>query len=355
MASVRLEQVGKHYGKTQVIHDVSLDVADQEFCVFVGPSGSGKSTLLRMIAGLEDISEGKVIIGDQLVNDMPPARREIAMVFQSYALYPHMSVYDNLAFALKLAGKPRAEIDQRVRRAAEILQITPLLNRRPKDMSGGQRQRVAIGRAIVRNPQVFLFDEPLSNLDAKLRVNMRKELSQLHRDLNATMIYVTHDQVEAMTLADRILVLRAGEVAQVGTPMTLYHRPENLFVAGFIGAPSMNFMPASLSPEGRVKSGSIELQLPLSGTPGSGQVTLGIRPEHAVLGDTSLPHLMGTVTLAENLGETAYVYLQVAEQELVVKDNEGRGFRRGDSVPIGIPAEQTHLFNADEQAIRAWS
>src|SRR5438105_7568814 len=248
MSGVTLRKIDKSFGAaTRVVRGVDLAIEAGEFAVFVGPSGSGKSTLLRMIAGLEDISAGEIYIGERLANDVPAAQRGIAMVFQSYALYPHMSVYDNMAFALRMAGKPRAEVDARVRSSAEILQITHLLDRKPKAMSGGQRQRVAIGRAIVRQPQVFLFDEPLSNLDAALRQNMRVELSKLHRELGATMIYVTHDQVEAMTLADRIVVFDQGVVQQVGTPVALYENPANLFVAGFLGAPKMNLLPSTLA------------------------------------------------------------------------------------------------------------
>src|ERR687886_1624464 len=249
MARVRLEGVRKVYGDGHphvAVHDATFEIADGEFVVLVGPSGSGKSTLLRMIAGLETITDGRLWIGERVVNDTPPKERDIAMVFQNYALYPHMSVYDNLAFGLKLRKLPKREIDERVRRAADILGIEGLLERKPRQLSGGQRQRVAVGRAIVRDPSVFLMDEPLSNLDARLRVQMRVEIAKLHQAMNATMIYVTHDQVEAMTLADRIVVLNAGEVMQFGSPLELYHRPANRFVAGFIGSPRMNFLPATV-------------------------------------------------------------------------------------------------------------
>ena len=242
MAALTLRRVVKRFGQVEIIHGVDLDIVDGEFVVFVGPSGCGKSTLLRMIAGLEELTEGELRIGDQVVNDVEPAARGVAMVFQTYALYPHMSVEENMGFGLRMAGSPKAEIKERVTRAAEILHLTPLLKRRPKQLSGGQRQRVAIGRAIVREPKVFLFDEPLSNLDAELRVQMRIEISKLHSDLETTMIYVTHDQVEAMTLADKIVVLKLGRIEQVGRPMDLYERPANLFVAGFIGSPKMNFL-----------------------------------------------------------------------------------------------------------------
>src|SRR6476659_1343220 len=242
MAALTLRRVVKRFGQVEIIHGVNLDIVDGEFVVFVGPSGCGKSTLLRMIAGLEELTDGELRIGDQVVNDVEPAARGVAMVFQTYALYPHMTVQENMSFGLRMAGLPKSEIKSRVDRAADILHLTPLLSRRPKQLSGGQRQRVAIGRAIVREPKVFLFDEPLSNLDAALRVQMRIEIAKLHSDMGVTMIYVTHDQVEAMTLADKIVVLNAGTVEQMGPPLELYHRPKNLFVAGFIGSPQMNFI-----------------------------------------------------------------------------------------------------------------
>ncbi|MFQ5971793.1 MAG: ABC transporter ATP-binding protein, partial [Alphaproteobacteria bacterium] len=318
MVDVSLRNVVKRFGSLETIHGVDLDVNDQEFVVFVGPSGCGKSTLLRLIAGLEDITQGELFIDNDRVNDLPPAKRGIAMVFQSYALYPHMSVYENMAFGLKLAKTEKAEIDRRVRQAAEILQITNLLDRKPKEMSGGQRQRVAIGRAIVREPTVFLFDEPLSNLDAKLRVQMRVELAKLHRDLSATMIYVTHDQVEAMTLADRIVVLRDGYVEQVGTPLELYRKPQNLFVAGFIGSPSMNFLQTSV---GAISDGEVTVNLPggrkitipcdAATIHEGADVTFGARPEHMSErgeGDSSIP---GEVFVVEQLGGESYLYVRV--------------------------------------------
>ena len=247
MADVKMSSIFKSFGNTEVIHGVDLEVGDHEFVVFVGPSGCGKSTLLRLVAGLEDVTQGEIEIDNERVDHLPPAKRGIAMVFQSYALYPHMNVYQNMSFGLRLAKTDKNITDQKVREAAEILQITELLERKPKELSGGQRQRVAIGRAIVRDPKVFLFDEPLSNLDAKLRVQMRIELTKLHRELNATMIYVTHDQVEAMTMADKIVVLREGYVEQVGAPLDLYHKPANIFVAGFIGSPAMNFLDVTIS------------------------------------------------------------------------------------------------------------
>jgi multiple sugar transport system ATP-binding protein len=288
MPDVLLKGISKSFGGTKVIHDVDLEIRDGEFAVFVGPSGCGKSTLLRLVAGLEDITGGDLFIGGERVNDLPPAKRGIAMVFQSYALYPHMSAYQNMAFGLELAKAKKAEIDRRVREVARILQIEPLLERKPKELSGGQRQRVAIGRAMVREPKVFLFDEPLSNLDAALRVQTRIEIAKLHSDTNATMIYVTHDQVEAMTLADRIVVLNAGRVEQVGAPLELYHHPANLFVARFIGSPQMNLMPAQVAqagPEGallRLKNGSTVLVPTRSDSVKPGAVlTLGIRPDRS--------------------------------------------------------------------------
>ena len=291
MAQVSLTGIRKHYddGKA-VIHGVDLTIADGEFVVFVGPSGCGKSTLLRMIAGLEDISAGQLHIGERLANDIAPAQRQLAMVFQSYALYPHMTVFENLAFALRLAGQKGAQLEQAVGRAAAILQITDLLQRKPKELSGGQRQRVAIGRAIVRKPEVFLFDEPLSNLDASLRVQMRVELARLHRELKTTMIYVTHDQVEAMTLGQRIVVFNGGRIEQVGTPHQLYNQPANLFVAGFLGAPRMNFLPGEIARAGgsgalvALADGTLlTVAVDASGARAGDKVTVGVRPEHMAL------------------------------------------------------------------------
>ena len=296
MASVTIRDVRKSYGSAGIIHGVDLDIGDGEFVVFVGPSGCGKTTLLRMIAGLEDITDGTVEIGGSVVNDVAPSRRGVAMVFQTYALYPHMTVYKNMAFGLKQAKTPKDEIDRRVRAAAEVLQITDYLDRSPKNLSGGQRQRVAIGRAIVRAPKVFLFDEPLSNLDADLRVQTRIEIARLHERLGTTMIYVTHDQVEAMTLADRIVVLRDGKIEQVGTPMDLYERPQNVFVARFIGSPNMNLFRRS-----DVDTGS---QAPFSH-----ETTLGVRPEHLRVCDRESALVSGKLELIEQFGEYALVHL----------------------------------------------
>lgn len=300
MANVTIRSVRKSYGPVQVVHGIDLDVEDGEFVVFVGPSGCGKSTLLRMIAGLEDISDGTVSIGGRVVNDVAPSKREVAMVFQTYALYPHMTVYKNMSFGLKQAKTPQHEIDRRVRAAAEILQITEYLERSPRNLSGGQRQRVAIGRAIVRDPQVFLFDEPLSNLDAALRVQTRLEIARLHKRLGATMIYVTHDQVEAMTLADKIVVLRDGRIEQIGAPIDLYERPANTFVAQFIGSPKMNFFSGM-----DLNVANVSQALPRN----SADTQIGIRPEHLreSLPDAAL--LNGRIELVEQLGEYALVHL----------------------------------------------
>ncbi|GAB2871664.1 maltose/maltodextrin ABC transporter ATP-binding protein MalK [Pseudoduganella ginsengisoli] len=323
MAAVSLHGVVKRYdGKHTVIHGVDLDISDGEFIVFVGPSGCGKSTLLRMIAGLESITAGELRIGGKLANEIAPSERGIAMVFQSYALYPHMTVFDNMAFALKLAGHKPAGIKAAVERVADTLQLTPYLQRKPKDLSGGQRQRVAIGRAIVRKPDVFLFDEPLSNLDASLRVQMRVELSRLHEELGTTMIYVTHDQVEAMTLGDRIAVFSGGRIEQVGTPLELYHRPANLFVAGFLGSPKMNFLQVEALASApdfiavRLPSGDVAEVAAAGGDVTRGtRLTLGVRPEHAVLlppgtGEAGL--LPVTVGHVEFLGDQAIVYVRIA-------------------------------------------
>ncbi len=312
MAGLKIEGLRKSFGAVEVIKGVDLDIAHGEFVVFVGPSGCGKSTLLRMIAGLEDITDGELWIGDTLCNYVEPRDRGIAMVFQSYALYPHMTVYDNFGFSLKLARAPRDEIDRKVREAARILQMESLLDRKPSQLSGGQRQRVAIGRAIVRDPEVFLFDEPLSNLDAALRVDMRMELTKLHQQIGATMIYVTHDQVEAMTLADRIVVLDGGVVQQVGRPIDLYKNPANLFVAGFIGSPKMNFAPVQASPadEGKVAIGSDDLAglnvlMPAASCQPGDHLTLGVRPHALVPSENGA--ISGAVELVERLGNETVV------------------------------------------------
>ncbi|WP_394787537.1 ABC transporter ATP-binding protein [Rhodoferax sp.] len=368
MASIELRSVHKTYmDDVAVIRDVNLHVKQGEFCVFVGPSGCGKSTLLRMVAGLEDISSGDLLIDGQRMNDTQPAKRGVAMVFQSYALFPHISVFDNLAFGMTLAKMDKALIRKKVTAAAQVLQLEHLLDRKPKALSGGQRQRVAIGRAIVREPGVFLFDEPLSNLDASLRVQTRFEIAKIHRDFGkASTIYVTHDQVEAMTLADRILllnsgpaVLKEGSVAQCGSPLELYHRPRNLFVAGFIGSPKMNFMTGFLIaghadravvqlPTGEI----VEALVDASALRAGQTVTLGIRPEHALLGDATQP-IVREVQWQERLGESTYLFLNsgVANQPLVVKAPGQAHADTGQRVAISLPAASLHVFDENGQAL----
>ncbi len=359
MAEVVLEGVGKRFDRAPVLEDVSLTVGDREFVVFVGPSGCGKSTLLRLIAGLEDLSAGTVRIGGEVVNDVEPADRGVAMVFQSYALYPHLSVYDNMALGLKMAGRSRTEIDARVRRAASILQIEDLLARKPRQLSGGQRQRVAIGRAIVKEPRVFLFDEPLSNLDAELRVQMRVEIHRLHRELGATMIYVTHDQEEAMTMADRIVVLRDGRVQQIGPPLELYRRPANRFVAGFIGSPKMNFLEVTAS--GRDGDG-LTLQLPggsplaLPAAAGNGEPrTLGIRPEHLELrvpAAEEAPALHGEIFVVERLGAESQVHVRLPGGERVVAITAGeRELSPGTPCSLHFAPRRAYLFDAADRTL----
>jgi ABC-type sugar transport system ATPase subunit len=358
---VILKGVRKAFGKIETIHGVDLEIKDKEFVVFVGPSGCGKSTLLRLIAGLEDITAGDLFIDGQRVNDKTPKERGIAMVFQSYALYPHMTVYENMAFGLQLSKVDTRSIDERVRHAAKILELTPLLDRLPKQMSGGQRQRVAIGRAIVREPKVFLFDEPLSNLDAALRVQMRIEIAKLHADMGATMVYVTHDQVEAMTLADKIVVLSAGHVEQVGAPLELYHHPRNKFVAGFIGSPQMNFIASTVeAADGSgVKvalpgGGSVIAKVDGTGVKAGDQVTLGIRPEHMVAGSTNgHGRIDGVVEVIEQLGESHFIYARLADTSLVTLRASGDSdLAVGAKLTIGIPGDLCHLFKADGVAAR---
>ena len=359
MAGLALRGVMKTYGDVPVIRGVDLDIADGEFCVFVGPSGCGKSTLLRMIAGLEGLTDGVITIGNRDVTWLAPAERGISMVFQSYALYPHMTVEENIGFGLKMAKVPRDEIKARTAKAAALLQLSELLKRRPAHLSGGQRQRVAIGRAIVREPQVFLFDEPLSNLDAALRVQMRIEISKLHNDLKATMVYVTHDQVEAMTMADKIVVLSAGRIEQVGSPLELYHRPGNLFVATFIGSPKMNLMPATIT---GVSGGTAQVQLP-GGSPLSidlrgaaaapGPVTLGVRPEHIEFGSAGTAGIVpGKVVLSEHLGDESMIYVDAqGGHQLVVKAGGLAPQRIGDIVNVAISPRTCHLFDAGGKVI----
>jgi len=354
-AAIELRHVRKSFGSVDVIHDLSLSIAGGEFIVFVGPSGCGKSTLLRMIAGLEDVTQGDILIANRDVTDLDPARRGIAMVFQSYALYPHMSVRENLAFGLEIAGTPKDEIERQVRAAADILKIGSLLERRPGQLSGGQRQRVAIGRAIVRKPLVFLFDEPLSNLDAELRVSMRIEIARLHRELGNTMLYVTHDQTEAMTLADRIVVLRDGRIEQVGTPREVYENPDNLFVAGFIGSPRMNIVEATAAPDGQVRVGGtlIALPVPLPSTEAGTALKLGIRPEHLAPATGRGIVFPAKVELAEYLGSTRYVHCTLAGGESVtVEQRGGPPMNPGDSVDLTCEPQNLRLFSPSGERLR---
>ncbi len=360
MGDVRLNHIVKQYGDVKVMQDINLHINDGEFVVFVGPSGCGKSTLLRMIAGLEEISAGDLFIKNTRVNDIPPAERGIAMVFQSYALYPHMSLFDNMAFGLKLLKMSDEEIKTAVNGAAKILHIEHLLERKPKDLSGGQRQRVAIGRAIVRKPEVFLFDEPLSNLDAALRVRMRYEFAKLHEDLKTTMIYVTHDQVEAMTLADRIVVLSAGKLEQVGTPMELYHYPQNLFVAGFIGSPKMNLIKGVIIEADlrrarvRLPGGFIvEAHVDASNAKPGDQVTLGVRPESFDL-NRHENTIESTVLFVESLGSVtnAYFPLEGMNEPLTVDLPGDTVVESGDAVRLGVSPEHCYLFDDQGQAFK---
>jgi multiple sugar transport system ATP-binding protein len=356
MAEVRLENVSKIYNeRIKAVDEVSLTIHDKEFMVLVGPSGCGKSTTLRMVAGLEEISNGKIYIDDILVNDIPPKDRDIAMVFQNYALYPHMTVFENMAFGLKLRKFPKEEIKQRVEEAGEILDLQNLLDRRPKELSGGQRQRVAVGRAIVRKPKVFLFDEPLSNLDAKLRVQMRVEISKLHHKLEATMIYVTHDQVEAMTMGDRITVMKDGIVQQVESPAHLYARPVNKFVAGFIGSPAMNFFSGELTENGttvfRNKSFDIEIPASLAGSMNknhSEKIILGVRPEDFSLESfekEELNSLEALVEVIEPMGSENYLYLKAEDQNFIIRTSPSTNLKINDKIRLYINLENIHLFD----------
>jgi multiple sugar transport system ATP-binding protein len=361
MASLRLHNVVKRFGESTVIHGADLEVRDGEFVVFVGPSGCGKSTLLRMICGLESISDGDLYIGERRVNDVPAAQRGLAMVFQSYALYPHMTVRQNLAFGLENLRTPAAEIESRVQTAAKMLRLDTLLERRPTQLSGGQRQRVAIGRAIVREPAIFLFDEPLSNLDAELRVAMRNEITALHRRLATTMIYVTHDQVEAMTMADRIVVLRAGRIEQIGAPLALYNHPANRFVAGFIGSPQMNFLEARLDSRSNgaarlvldAAPAGLSPPIPLDEAAADGaRVVVGIRPEHVRLdaGGTDEIEVPVTIERVEQLGTASFVYARTADNVLATIHVAGqRPFGPGETLVARIPIERLHVFEASEE------
>jgi multiple sugar transport system ATP-binding protein len=359
MASVELRGIAKRFGAVDVIRGLDLTVEDGSFCALLGPSGCGKSTMLRMIAGLETVTEGSIRIDDREVTHVEPAKRGVAMVFQNYALYPHLTVAQNISFSLSLAGASKAAQAEAAARVARMLQLEPLLDRRPAELSGGQRQRVAIGRALVRDPKVFLFDEPLSNLDALLRVQMRLELAKLHHDLKTTMIYVTHDQVEAMTLADKIVVLDRGVIQQAGSPLEMYNAPANRFVAGFIGSPAMNFLAANA----RVAAGGLEVTLS-GGRPltlparkvqdftGDRAVTLGIRPEHLQIATTEQAHLTGTVTVVEYLGNMTYVYVDTPHGPVIVESEEAVGSQPGQTLGLALTLAQTHVF--DESGL-AWA
>jgi multiple sugar transport system ATP-binding protein len=341
MASVQIKNIEKYFGTTHIIRGVDIDIEDGQFTVLVGPSGCGKSTLLRMLAGLEEISTGEVRIGGRVVNNVPPKERDIAMVFQNYALYPHMTVYENMAFSLKLAKADNAQIEERVKKAAEILGLTQLFERYPRQLSGGQRQRVAMGRAIVRKPQVFLFDEPLSNLDAKLRVAMRTEIKELHQRLRTTSVYVTHDQIEAMTMADKIVVMNAGRVEQIGSPLDLYDNPANLFVAGFIGSPAMNMF------RGRMNGTSVMLadgvSLPAQGNIATGRdVVIGVRPEHLAVDASGVP---AQVTVVEPTGADTQIFCKIAGHEVTAVVRERHVFRPGES--IRLRPSLTYMFDPD--------
>ena len=365
MASLSLQHINKTYPNGfQAVKDFNLEIEDKEFIIFVGPSGCGKSTTLRMIAGLEDISSGELIIGGKTVNNMPSKDRDIAMVFQSYALYPHMTVYKNMAFALKLRKEPKDVIDKKVREVAKILELEPYLNRKPKALSGGQRQRVALGRAMVRSPSVFLLDEPLSNLDAKLRTQMRVELAKLHKKLNTTIIYVTHDQTEAMTLGTRIVVMKDGVVQQIDTPHNLYNKPQNLFVAGFIGSPQMNFMDAKISVDGEnvtAQVGESKIAVPatkakalIDGGYDGKTVVLGIRPEdvhdsQAFISNSPDSVIESTIKVYELLGAEVFLYFDVEGTQLTARVNPRTTLRTGDHAVFALDMEKIHLFDKDTE------
>ena len=363
MASVEIRKVDKYFGTVHILHGVEIDIRDGEFVVLVGPSGCGKSTLLRMIAGLEEISRGDIVIGGRVVNNVPPKDRDIAMVFQNYALYPHMTVHDNMAFSLKLARAPKNVIQERVNRAAQILGLTQFLDRYPRQLSGGQRQRVAMGRAIVRDPQVFLFDEPLSNLDAKLRVQMRTEVKELHQRLKTTSVYVTHDQIEAMTMADRIVVMNLGNVEQIGAPLELYDRPNNLFVAGFIGSPAMNFIEATIKGgnggggPAAVTADGTELPLPatIGGVRNNQRVIYGIRPEHLTLNTAAAAangngNLPSEVVVVEPTGAEILVFTRTAGHEVSAVFRERHAFQPGDRISLTPDLGAVHVFDAETGA-----
>lgn len=340
MANVKIQEIRKSYDSLEVIHGLDIEIGDGEFVALVGPSGCGKSTLLRMIAGLEPIDSGTIAIGARVVNNLPPSERDIAMVFQTYALYPHKTVAENMGFALKVAKTNKTEIDRRVKEAAEILSLTEYLDRKPRHLSGGQRQRVAMGRAIVRDPQVFLFDEPLSNLDAKLRIQMRTEIKELHQRLKTTTVFVTHDQIEAMTLADRIVVMQSGIIEQIGTPLQLYDKPANEFVATFIGAPSMNLLKGTLS-DGKVKVGEKKFDAPS----GTGNVKIGVRPEHLILGENN--GLPMQVKVVEPTGAETMVFLRYKDQEVTAVFRERYTFEIGQIIYLKPDPNHIHVFDAE--------
>ncbi|MDJ1160037.1 sn-glycerol-3-phosphate ABC transporter ATP-binding protein UgpC [Chelatococcus sp. SYSU_G07232] len=352
MGRLTISGLGKSFGGMEVLRDIALDVRDGEFVVLVGPSGCGKSTLLRLIAGLEEATEGEIRIGERVVNDVPPKDRDIAMVFQNYALYPHMSVRRNIAFALRAKGRPKEEIEAKVAEAARVLELDALLDRRPGELSGGQRQRVAIGRAMVRDPSIFLFDEPLSNLDAKLRHQMRAELKKLHRTLGTTIVYVTHDQLEAMTLADRIAVMRGGRIEQFGSPLELYSRPANLFVAGFIGSPAMNFLKAEVEASGTVARLADGAALPLPVTAPSGRrITIGIRPDDLSLvgpgAETGAARLSGRLAMVEPLGSESLLTVVCAGQEIVCKVPGIPALADDAPLSLGLAPQALHVFDSE--------
>lgn len=365
MASVTLKNICKSYNKNfQTVKNINIDIKDKEFIVLVGPSGCGKSTTLRMIAGLEEITSGELYIGDKLVNDIHPKDRDIAMVFQNYALYPHLSVYENMAFALKIRKTPKSEIENKVKEAAKILDLEKVLDRKPKDLSGGQRQRVALGRAIVRNPKVFLMDEPLSNLDAKLRTSMRAEISKLHKTLDSTFIYVTHDQVEAMTMADRIVVLRDGEVQQMATPQEVYDNPSNMFVAGFIGSPQINFINVTIKEEnGKLYAVNSELHIALNNEASSvltekgyinKEVILGVRPEHihneeSFVNDNEDTAFEALIDFNELMGSEIYCYLKSGDLSITARFEGKSKLTPGDTIKLAIDKEELHIFDKETE------
>ena len=355
MAQVVLKELNKKYDEVHAVRDVNLTIRDKEFLVLVGPSGCGKTTTLRMVAGLEDITSGEIAIGDRIVNDLPPKDRDIAMVFQNYALYPHMSVYDNMAYGLRIRGFSKADIDSRVQRAAKILELAPLLQRKPRELSGGQRQRVAMGRAIVREPAAFLFDEPLSNLDAKLRVQMRLEIQKLHRELRTTSIFVTHDQVEAMTLADRMIVMNAGIVEQIGRPIDVYDDPASLFVAGFIGSPAMNFLPGKRAGDAVDVGGGVLVPLPAELRTGAPQaITVGVRPEHLELGEGAGPVFRFKVDTVEALGADSLVHGLLGDAMLVARVDGHATPEAGASLVFHARDGKLHFFDtASGKRLRA--